>query len=191
MSRKTLALLTSLLLITGVLLALALTSSKKEPVAPEQQQPITTEPSPTTPVAYTVLSMQPNPVTVTNGQGSVDVMINTDQNDVTAVQLELQYDPKVLSNVKVIQSDLFENTVVLLNQTDTKNGRISYAMGIPPSQQPIKGTGKIATITFSARATEGITSTELSFRPLSLVTAQGISTSVLKESTGTTINLAQ
>jgi len=156
---------------------------KQQPVpgAPVAQQPAS--------VAHSVLSLSPNPITVAPGQqGSLDVTINTSDNDVTAVQLEIAYDPNVVGNVKVTPGPLFPNPVVLINQNDAKAGRFTYAYGITPRNQPIKGTGSVATITFTAKGAVGKQS-QLALLPTTLVTARGVANSVLKEATGTMVTI--
>jgi hypothetical protein len=143
-------------------------------------------PSPTISVAHSVLSLKPNPVKVVpGGVGQVSVEINTSDNPVTAVQLELSYDPKVLSNVQIVPGPLFQNSVVLINKNDPATGKFTYAFGRTPSQAPVQGTGVVATITFTARASA--TPSQLTLLPTTLVTARGVATSVLKSSSGTQV----
>src|SRR5690349_7705233 len=98
MPKKTLALITGLVLVTVILFIIAVRTgqqgkemSKQEPSA-----------APTAVQAHTTLALSPNPVEVGSGQvGNVSVDINPSDNPVTAVQLELTYDPKMISNVKI------------------------------------------------------------------------------------------
>ena len=102
------------------------------------------------------------------------------KNKVTAVQLELQYDSKVLSNVSVVPGSFFNNPNILLNQIDAKTGRISYAFGVGLEEKGLAGQGIVATLTFETNA--GITQqTRISFLPKTLVTAENINQSVLKQ----------
>lgn len=191
MSKKTIGLIVGLLITTVVLLFVAL--SAKPPVSP-QTTTVTQETGPTpTPVAHTMLTLSPDTVQIgANGSGSVEVMIDTGENQVTAVQLELSYDPAVLRNVVVTPGDFLPTPITLINNNDRDNGRISFALGIPPSQDPVTGAGTVATIRFTrvSRVPTGITDTELELLPKTLVTAQGISTSVLKSATGATVILS-
>lgn len=190
MSRKTLALLVSLLVVTVVLLGLALSSGKKTaPVTPPTDT--TTGPQPTD-AAQTTLTMTPATVTVgPNGTGTIDVTIATEVNDVSAVQLELEYEPTVITNVVVKPGTFFDNPLNLLNTNDQKTGRISYALGVTDKQAAHKGTGTVATITFRKVPTTTAQTTELKFLPKTIVTAISVSPSVLKTMTGATINLGQ
>lgn len=185
MSKKTLALISGLVLVTVILFVIALRSSQPSTttnVTPSGAQ----QPSPTVSQAHSVLSLLPNPVNVVpGGAGKVDVEINTSDNPVTAVQLELSYDPKVLSNVVVVPGPLFQGAVVLINKNDPATGKYTYAFGRTPQQTPVQGTGIVATITF--RAAASAQPSQLTLLPTTLVTARGVATSVLKSSSGTQV----
>jgi len=131
--------------------------------------------------------LSPNPVTVQSGQqGTVTVAIDTSDNNVTAVQLELGYDPTVITNVHVTSGPFFQSPVVLINKNNVQTGRYTYAFGIQPNQPTVKGTGTVATITFFAGGSLGKQS-QLALLPTTLVTARGIASSVLKSATGTLV----
>lgn len=189
MPRKTLALISGLVLVTIVLFIVALRSNgPTPPLSPSPVPSIQTQISPTVPV-HSVLSLSPNPLTVTAGkQGSVAVNIDTSDNEVTAIQLEIAYDPNFISNVKVTPGALFENPVLLINRDNVQEGRYTYAFGIMPNRPTIKGVGPVATITFTALNKPGGQS-QLALLPTSLVTASGISESVLKSASGTLIEI--
>lgn len=177
MSKKTLFLIFALAIITFVLLMMAL----YQPQAPKDT-PIATAPK--EPVAQTILSFG-NPSIATSSSSttlnySLPIDILTFKNKVTAVQLELQYDPKILTNVAVVPGPFFANPETFLNQIDIETGRISYAFGAGLKDQGIIGKGIVANITFSAKAgTEE--KTAIIFLPKTLVTAEEISESVLKQ----------
>lgn len=178
MSKRTLFLIFALFLITFVLLMIALYQPQPKPA------PITTAPK--EPVAQTILSFG-NPEIATSSSAtilnySLPIDIQTFRNKVTAVQLELQYDPKMLTSVTVTPGSFFANPDILLNQIDTKTGRISYAFGAGLKNQGVIGKGTVANITFSAKA--GIVEEiAIIFLPKTLVTAEGINESVLKQTT--------
>ena len=187
MPRKTLALISGLVIVTVILFVIALRTSNQQttqlPPTPMAQQPAPTS------AAHTMLSLLPNPVNVAAGrQESVSVNIDTSDNAVTAVQLEIAYDPHVLSNLQVTPGQLFPNAVVLINKNNPQTGRMTYAFGIAPNQPTIQGTGAVATITFTAKVGASGAS-QLALLPTTLVTARGIATSVLKSSSGTIINI--
>ncbi len=186
MSKKTLALISGLIVVTILFVALAVTQNKKASV----KQTVLANPTPT-PFAQSVLTLSPNPATLTNGAGTVNVMLSTAMNEVTAVQLELQYDPKVITNVKVTPGSFFTNPLIFpFNKTDAVNGRVSYSIGIQPSQNALKGEGTVATISFSKVPGTTAGETQLTLLPKSLVSARGVEQSVLKSSQSTTVMLS-
>jgi hypothetical protein len=190
MPRKTLALISGLVLVTVILFIVALRAGQ-QPAAPSTPTNTTaqTAPQPTTP-AHTVLSVGPNPLTVAPGtQGSAQVTIDASDNDVTAIQLEIGYDPTVLSNVKVTPGTLIQNPAVLIDKNDPQTGRYTYAFGITPNGTPIKGAGTAATITFTVKAGAVAKQTQLGLLPTSLVTARGVANSVMKSATGTVVTV--
>jgi hypothetical protein len=187
MPRKTLALISGLVLVTVVLFVIALRTNKA-PQAPQTQNTTqqAAQPTPTTP-AHSVLSLSPNPVNVAvGGKGSVAVNIDTSDNAVTAIQLELAYDPTMISNVQVTPGTMIQNPVVLINKNNIQTGRYTYAFGIQPNHETVNGTGAVATITFTAKGIAGKQS-QLALLPSTLVTARGVANSVLKSETGTMI----
>lgn len=190
MPKKTLALITGLVLVTVILFVVALRAGQQQN-APSTPQPTQSaqQPEPTTP-AFTVLNLAPNPLTVAPGQqGRAEVTIDTDQNDVTAVQLELGYDPNVITNVKVTPGTLIANPAVLIDKNDPTQGRYTYAFGITPNGTPVKGQGVVATVTFTARANAVGKETQLGLLPTTLVTARGVANSVMKSAAGTIITV--
>lgn len=171
MSKRTLFLIFALFIITFVLLMVAL----YKPQAPKTLQVVT---APKEPAAQTDLSFGSLSASASS---SIPINIATGKNKVTAVQLELQYDPQVLTNVSITPGSFFKNPVILLNQIDAKTGRISYALGINPTDQGVVGQGVVANISFSAK-TKTSEETAIIFLPKTLVTAEGVSETVLKTS---------
>lgn len=188
MPRKTLALVSGLVVVTVILFVIALQGNNTPPAPstatislPPVQSPVT----PTVP-ANSVLNLSPNPVTVEAGkQGAVEVNIDASDNDVTAVQLEIAYDPNFITNVKVTPGALFTNPVLLINKNSVKEGRYTYAFGIMPNRPTVRGVGTVATITFTALGKSG--QSQLALLPTTLVTARGVSESVLKSASGTLV----
>ncbi len=172
MSKRTLFLIFALFVITGVLLMMALYNPNAKPAATKIIQ--TSEKQ----IAQTILSFG-NIVSSPSAAYSVPINI-TGTNKVTAVQLEMQYDPEVLTNVAVVPGVFFKNPTILLNQIDQKTGRISYAFGINPTDQGVMGNGVIATLSFTAK-TQAPMQTHIMFLPKTLVTAENTNESVLKQ----------
>lgn len=189
MSKKTIALIGILILITAVLLFIAFkpkTSSPNEvtTIAPTQA----TAPVPKK-VGSTTLNLMPNPLQMTTSSASLDAVINAGTDKITAVQLEIAYDPKALTVVSITPGSFFSNPFVLLNSIDNNNGRISYALGINVSDSSKAGTGVVATIVVKANNTATVSETDVTFLPKSLVTAEKVSDSVLINSQGAKIIL--
>lgn len=186
MPRKTLALISGLIVVVIILFAVALNSNENKTATVKKT---VTQPTPTTP-AHTTLNLSPNPVVVAPGkQGSVEVNIDTSDNQVTAIQLEIAYDPNIITNIKVSPGPLFANAVMLMNHNKKTAGRYVYALGIMPNSPTINGNGQAATITFTAIGKAGQTS-QLALLPTSLATARGISNSVLKQTSGTLVKIS-
>ena len=181
MSKKTIALIISLVVLTAALLVIALTAKQPAQVNNPTSNNSQNQPSPTPP-AQTILTLSPNPLNALPGTNEILVQIDSGSNAVTTVQLELAYDPKLISNIKVTPDEFLTNAVELLNKNDPSTGRVSFALGILPSQPARTGKGVVAKITFNARNATLLTrDTELTLLPKSLVTASGVSPSVLKE----------
>lgn len=171
-------LLILLLIVSAVgLLALSLNLNRTE----------TPTPTPVS-IAQTTLAMT-TPIASTSGLLDSDISINTNGNSVTAVQIELSYDPKDLGSVDISPGTFFKNPTELFKKIDAQNGRVSYAIGVSLGEKGATGSGVVATLSFSKFKTVGTTS--ISFLPKSLVTSEGISQSVLKSATGTTFDLAK
>jgi len=115
---------------------------------------------------------------------SLPVNIMSGKNKITAVQLELQYDPLILTDVAIAPGQFFPKPDVLLNQIDTKTGRISYALSVGLTDEGIIDKGAVANLTFSVKA-QAPTKTIIIFLPKTLVTAAGINESVLKQAVNT------
>ncbi len=187
MPKKTLALIVCLVLVTVVLFVIALKTGTKSAT----QQPEQTAQTAPASIAHSVLSLSPNPVTVVSGQqGSVSVMLAPSDNPVTAVQLEIGYDPTLITNLKITPSSSFSNPVVLIDKNNPQTGRYTYAVGISPSSQHITANGAVATLTFTAKTAPVGQQMQLALLPTSLVTARGVATSVLKEAMGTLVTFS-
>ncbi len=139
-------------------------------------------------VAQTTLVMSA-PVASTSGLLNSDIRMNTISNTVTAVQIELSYDPNSLGSVDVAAGTFFKNPTELFKKIDRVNGRVSYALGVGLGEKGVSGNGVVAKLSFSKLKATGTTS--ISFLPKSLVTSTGISQSVLKSATGLTFDLAK
>lgn len=150
-----------------------------------------TAPSPvSTPVsvAQTTLTIS-TPTASTSGVLTSDILINTNGNKVSAVQIELSYDPNVLGNVDIASGPFFKTPVELFKKIDTVNGRVSFASGGALGKEGLSGRGVVAKLSFTKFQSLGTTS--ISFLPKSLVSTEGVTQSVLKSATGLTLDLSK
>ena len=144
-------------------------------------------------------SFNPQNVDLSSGSvapaSTVEIMVDSGGQNITGVQVELQFDPKALASVKLLPeanaTSFFGSTVsVLFNDVNTQTGRISYATAIPPGGTPKKGVGKIATLNFQ-KAYGAPSSTQIVFLDKTLVTVLGANQSALKATVPLNIVLSQ
>lgn len=143
---------------------------------------VTATPSP----AQSVLTLSDEGLSTSSAR-TVNVNIDTGTNKVTGVQIELSYDPKVLTSVDIKPGTFFENPVILLKEINIKEGTVSLALGVSPGLGGIYGSGTAAVLTFNTASDSG--ETTISFLPKTLVSGEGIIQSVLKSATGLTLDL--
>lgn len=184
-SKRTLFLI--FILIAAVLGLLALSLQRPAPTPTPTPTPIS--------FARTTLSLSEVLTSTISAQLSSNVEIDS-LNLVTAVQIELSYNPQDLTNVDIKAGDFFsgsaslgKNPAILLKNVDEKNGRVSYALGINPGENGVAGKGTVAVLTFRKNAASSSTTTTISFLPKTLVSAEGITPSVLRSATGVTFSL--
>lgn len=177
--KQTLVFVVFLIAVTLLLVGLAVYTQKPQFPLPSPKPTGVAFP----PFAHTTLVLTPPAINPNLGNYSANVNITTNEDKVTAVQLEMSFDPKVLTNVDIKPGNFIQNPVVLLKKVDQENGRISLTLGIPLGQKGITGEGTVATVSFN-ELTAAKGSTVIDFLPKTAVTAQGIAQSVLKISTG-------
>lgn len=183
-SKRTLALILVLLAITGGLLYLALKEEQ-----PTGQQKTGQQTGEMLSPAHTTLSFSP-PSPSTSAKQSTSILINSNSNKVTVVQLNLGYDPQILSNVLIKPGTYFSNPTILFNNIDKVNGRITYDIAISPTDKQASGSGTVATISYSILPAAAAT-TKINFLPKTEATQQGISGSILKAATDLTIAIPE
>jgi len=144
---------------------------------------------------HTTLSLSPNPITP-GGAGSssatVEVMIDTGGDKVRSVQLEIAYDPKLVTNVTLKPGTFFTSPNVLpIGGVNPATGRITYAI-VPGSFSETKtGTGVVATLTFTSLLTSANPATQITLLDKSLVSGQARGQNVLIKTTGTKVTFGQ
>lgn len=182
MSKKITLLIGVLVVLTVLLLGLALKS--------QYIPSVSKSPTPTPPVMpLTKLMINPATLDLTsNASGVLQVDIDSSSNEITGVQLELQYDPKALRDVTITPGSFLTDPLIILNKINSTTGRISLILGVTAQQTPVKGKGTVAVIHFS-KVSSALTSTDVSILPSSEVTAQGVDTTVLHDAMGAQIKL--
>lgn len=134
------------------------------------------------------LLLRPNPYTIEKDAKTpgVNIRIESKENHITGAQIELQYDPKIITNVNIEPGSYLPNAIELFKTVDKIKGHVTYALGIPPNGTPKKGNGILAKITFSL-VQPVPTQTDLTLVTGTAVTATESMQSVLTEKAGTTI----
>jgi len=168
-SYQTLVLIGLLSLVTIVLLMLALH------IGLPGNKPVKTVYIP-----QTVLNI-PKPVASASAY-MTDIMLTTERKKITTVEIELTYDPKVLTRVDIKPGPFFPSPTILYKKIDTVKGRISYLLGIGLGQKPIIGNGVVAILTFTPTVKSGITT--ISFLQTSKATVSTEVSSILTAAHG-------
>lgn len=192
MPKKTTILIIILTIVTAGLVFLAIKSEQKIPSLSQTSTPKT---QPASKVEKTsTLFFAPSSLNASSGSSTLqttDIMINTGKDSVTGVQIELSYDPKILSNVQIASpvADSFFGTssIVLFKEVNQELGRISFASGIAPQETPKSGVGKVATLTFTAAKPLASDTAMIKFVDKSMVSHANTQESVLKETIPLTI----
>ena len=142
-----------------------------------------------TPIIESTLSFSPDTINTNIGQeNEVDIKIDTQDKYPSLVQLELAYDPTIITGVALTPGTLFQNPVVLLNNNDKKTGRISYAIGLPENQNPQLLSGTVAKLSFTLTGSPTLSQTSIYFLPKTSIHSQN-SDIPLKIAYGLKINL--
>jgi hypothetical protein len=189
--KKTLMLIIGLALIAIGLIALALNKNKTFQ-STQTAQPVIETPTLSDSV-QTILSFSPLPIRLaTPSSFSSDILINTGQDHVNKVQLEISYDPKILTKVDITAGPYFTDPQVLIKTIDSENGRISFALGVQNGEKGLLGQGVLAKLTFSMlqKNTTATASAGFLLLPKSQVSADGIYESVLKSTIDAKYNLS-
>ena len=190
--KRTILLVIVLLIIASLLLFYAVSINPTKKTISLPSPTMTKSINPTKSPAETTLFIMPESKFVKENETfNLNVQINTGINKVTGVQLEIAYDPKILTNVKITKGTFLPNSNVLLNIIDSETGRISYALVIPPSVTALSGKGTVAVITATKNIEASVLSeSEIKILPKSLVTQVGTEGSVLKNTKNALLNFS-
>lgn len=169
------------LAIVAVLLFLGLTRNKSF---------LSQQPKKVVPSGHTTLSLSPAVISDTQSPATVDVLIDSKGDLITAVQLDIAYDPAVITDLSIQSGDFFEESQILpLSPQKENSGKATFII-TPANIQEIKsGKGTLAKLVFYPKKTGDKHSTTISILETSLVTARGISASVLRKVGSATITL--
>ena len=111
---------------------------------------------------------------------SVVVFIDPKDEVVSAVQVQLQYDPEVLESIDITPGTLIPDALILTKKIDPTKGTIFFAIAVRPNTPPLITKGTLATVSFQKKSLE---TTKISFLPLTKITSFGIDQSVLQSAT--------
>ena len=133
----------------------------------------TPSPTPTVSSFPMTLSIFPNVINIQSGsQGSADIILDTQGIRPSLVQLEIAYDPLILTGLNITPGDLTQNNQVTLNNINYQTGRISYAIQF--SEQKLPTTkGSIARLNFLARTDTLSTKSSIYFLPKTAIQVIG------------------
>jgi hypothetical protein len=137
----------------------------------------------------TSLRLDPK-IAAINAEGNVqlDIYINTKENKVRNIQLEMRYDPAALKFVSINATELLGGKPGIIKKIDEKAGRITFSADIASQYPPIQASDEIATLVFHPLVVNAA-ETDVSILPESYVGAEGVNTSVLTKTEGTTVKL--
>lgn len=185
MPKKTSILIIILAITTGILIFLAVRNENLRRIVeevPKDQGP-TAVPT-IAPYATLAFSAQSLDLSTADSKSeSVDVVIDTQGKPVFGAQIELEYDPEVISDIEITNpagSFFGDNAFVLINEIDEELGRITYAVSLPAQDDEKTGEGVVARISFTASDNATGTSA-ISFLPKTTVTSLQTSSTVLSQ----------
>lgn len=186
---RTLVLIGILITLAIVLLGVAIKLSGGNP---KNLIPGTLKPTPTIEKTASI-TFSPTTVTVASGSGTADIIATTGKNPITGVQVELVYDPTVITNVKLLPADtttsLFGAPGTYTNLfTDDQPGNLTFAVAISLSSENVSGSGSIGKITFDT-IPGAKTETQITLGPKTIVTSTATDGSILNTSTPLTVKL--
>jgi hypothetical protein len=137
-----------LLMLTLCVYALLVYSDRKTPVHVTGEKKTVT----TTPISETNAALYFSPSRIRLSQNlpkEMTVMLDAETRDISQVQLEIKYDPKIITVHTIRAADFFSDPVILLNEHDEKRGRIQFVIQTQDEQKKPNKNGRIATLSFT------------------------------------------
>ncbi|HRN96015.1 MAG TPA: hypothetical protein PLD54_01045, partial [Candidatus Levybacteria bacterium] len=142
--------------------------------ATDQQEPVVLQQDP---AKTAEIIFSPNEVVLASNTATttVDIIVDTKEYEVDGVQLELMYDPEVLTNVTMTtpEQNFFGgqgNSNNFINEVDPQRGRVSYWFGINPMLTSKQGTGVVAQLSFTLNPQSSATETVIDVLDKSMIT---------------------
>ena len=128
------------------------------------------------------LSLPPTIIAPLNTEASADITIDSGTSSVTAVQIELVYDPSTISTPSITQGGFFTQK---LTSPKIENGKISFAYAVKIEEKSKSGSGVVATLKFKPLKENA----QIAFGNGTMVASiDNLDTNSLKSATGTTIS---
>jgi hypothetical protein len=122
--------------------------------------------------AQNYLYITPNILTVPpNTPASLNITLDSQGTPPTLIQLELAFDPTVLTDIDIAPGNYFINPKILLKTIDYNNGRISYAIESASYVSPQVNQATVSVVTFTAIGPKK--ETNLYFLPKTVVKTKG------------------
>lgn len=117
-------------------------------------------------------------------RASIPIHIRTGANTVSAVELHIRYDPKLLTNVTIEPGPFFQNPTILARSVNADTGKVILTIG---SLSPRRGEDEIATLQGTMITSATSSTMTLIFDPGTKVAALGETTNVVKKTTNRTV----
>lgn len=172
---KTLVLVIGLIILTVILLVISLTIKRSSLPSFSNDEAKNMQD-----IAHTTVTISED-VEVASAAGTYQTNINIEPNGnkVTGIQLDLSYDPKVITVTDIKPGPFFPNPTVLDKIIDTATGKVTLTVGTSFGTDAITTNGSVAILTFKKIGEGNVTVDVL---PSTLVTDSRYSQSVLNTS---------
>lgn len=171
MSKKTI----TLLLIPICALLIYIAKNPKKPNTISSPIPVSSfSPTPAIPTESS-LSFIPDTIYALTGKNNkVSIQLNSQGKYPTGAQLELAYDPTILTGITLDPGTLFADPDILLNNINERIGRISYALSLSPNKNPSAFSGTVAALNFTIKEYMSQKETTIYFLPKTSILSQNI-----------------
>lgn len=98
----------------------------------------------------------------------VDIIANSPTEKVSGAEIELTYDPSVVTNITLTpaidaKSFFGEKVLVTALTNDTTNGKITFSIQVPTTDLARNGRGKIATLAFTPVKKAGVKNAKIQY----------------------------